>query len=97
MEKANDEPECAPELNGLVESALPVEGGMQPPPVIDRFWFKSVYFRGPGGVLFKSATDGPGFGADEDLATLCESPVLSSLPNISKAILCPLLPADHPA
>lgn len=33
--------------------------------VIDRFWFKSVYFREPGGVLFEIATDGPGFTADE--------------------------------
>src|SRR4028118_1918373 len=35
-------------------------------PVIDRFWFKSVYFREPGGVLFELATDGPGFSIDED-------------------------------
>ena len=61
MEKANHEPECAPELNGLVESALLVEGGTQPTPVIDRFWLKSVYFREPGGVLFGLATDGPGY------------------------------------
>jgi glyoxalase family protein len=33
--------------------------------VIDRFWFKSVYFREPGGVLFEIATDGPGFAVDE--------------------------------
>jgi glyoxalase family protein len=74
-----------------------VEGGTEPPAVIDRFCFKSIYFREPGGVLFKSATDGLGFGVDEDLATLGESPLLSSLPNTSKTILCPLLPADHPA
>jgi glyoxalase family protein len=39
--------------------------GSQPTPVIDRFWFKSVYFREPGGVLFEIATDDPGFAADE--------------------------------
>jgi glyoxalase family protein len=50
--------------------------GAQPTPVIDRFWFKSVYFREPGGVLFELATDGPGFGVDEDRATLGESLVL---------------------
>ena len=50
--------------------------GAQPTPVIDRFWFKSVYFREPGGVLFELATDGPGFGVDEDQATLGESLVL---------------------
>lgn len=47
-----------------------------PTPVIDRFWFKSVYFMEPGGVLFELATDGPGFGVDEDLAHLGESLVL---------------------
>jgi len=35
-------------------------------PVIDRFYFHSVYFREPGGVLFEIATDGPGFATDED-------------------------------
>ena len=54
MEKANDEPERAPELNGLVESALFVEGGAHPTPVIDRFWFKSVYFREPGVAFLNS-------------------------------------------
>ncbi len=33
--------------------------------VIDRFWFHSIYFREPGGVLFEIATDGPGFTVDE--------------------------------
>ena len=44
--------------------------------VIDRFWFKSVYFREPGGVLFEIATEGPGFAVDEDVAHLGESLVL---------------------
>jgi glyoxalase family protein len=44
--------------------------------VIDRFWFRSVYFREPGGVLFELATDGPGFGIDEDRAHLGERLVL---------------------
>jgi glyoxalase family protein len=39
--------------------------GGNPTPVIDRFWFKSVYFREPGGVLLELATDGPGFTVDE--------------------------------
>lgn len=34
--------------------------------VIDRFYFKSIYFRIPGGILFEIATDGPGFATDED-------------------------------
>jgi len=45
-------------------------------PVIDRFWFKSVYFKEPGGVLFELATDGPGFSIDEDSAHLGETLVL---------------------
>src|SRR5439155_10850802 len=76
MEKANDEPKCAPELNGLAESALFVEGGAHPTPVIDRFWSKSVYFREAGGVLSELATDGPGFTGDEDPAHLGESLLL---------------------
>jgi glyoxalase family protein len=44
--------------------------------VIDRFWFKSVYFREPGGVLFELATEGPGFAIDEDHAHLGEALVL---------------------
>lgn len=51
-------------------------GGANATPVIDRFWFKSVYFREPGGVLFELATDGPGFAVDEDPAHLGESLVL---------------------
>jgi glyoxalase family protein len=39
-------------------------------PVIDRFWFKSIYFRVPSGVLFELATMGPGFTADEPLEEL---------------------------
>jgi glyoxalase family protein len=41
-------------------------------PVIDRFYFHSIYFREPGGVLFEIATDGPGFAIDEEVATLGE-------------------------
>ena len=39
---------------------------------IDRFYFRSIYFRIPGGILFEIATDGPGFTADENLETLGE-------------------------
>jgi glyoxalase family protein len=52
------------------------EGGSRPTPVIDRFWFKSVYFPEPGGVLFELATEGPGFAVDEDPAHLGEALVL---------------------
>jgi glyoxalase family protein len=46
--------------------------GAHPTPVIDRFWFHSIYFREPSGVLFELATRGPGFTADEPLETLGE-------------------------
>lgn len=52
------------------------EAGRGPTPVIDRFWFSSVYFREPGGVLFELATDGPGFAIDEEVATLGEQLIL---------------------
>jgi glyoxalase family protein len=44
---------------------------------VDRFWFHSLYFREPNGILFEIATDGPGFGVDEDMATLGEKVVLA--------------------
>jgi glyoxalase family protein len=50
--------------------------GARPTPVIDRFWFRSVYFLEPGGVLFELATEGPGFAVDEDPARLGETLVL---------------------
>ena len=46
--------------------------GARPTPVIDRYYFRSIYFREPSGVLFELATIGPGFGADEDPAHLGE-------------------------
>jgi glyoxalase family protein len=49
-----------------------VAAGMAATPVIDRYYFKSVYFREPSGVLFEIATLGPGFTADEPLASLGE-------------------------
>ena len=55
------------------------QAGMRPTPVIDRFYFRSIYFQEPSGVLFEIATLGPGMDADEDLATLGEA--LSLPPN----------------
>ncbi len=40
---------------------------------IDRFYFRSIYFREPGGVLYEIATDGPGFATDEPLDALGET------------------------
>jgi glyoxalase family protein len=53
-----------------------VQAGMHPTPIIDRFWFRSIYFREPSGVLFEIATLGPGFTTDEPLERLGESLVL---------------------
>jgi glyoxalase family protein len=44
---------------------------------VDRYWFRSLYFREPAGILFEIASDGPGFGVDEDPATLGEKVVLA--------------------
>ena len=49
-----------------------LEGGENPTPVIDRFYFRSIYFREPSGVLFEIATKGPGFTSDEPKETLGE-------------------------
>jgi len=48
------------------------QAGARPTPVIDRFYFRSVYFREPSGVLFELATLGPGFAVDEPAAQLGE-------------------------
>jgi len=53
-----------------------VAAGAQATPVIDRFWFRSIYFREPSGVLFELATFSPGFAADEDPGHLGEALVL---------------------
>ncbi len=66
---ADDEEEMA--MRGRVEAS-----GLQPTPQIDRFWFRSVYFREPGGALFELATEGPGFGRDEDMERLGEKLIL---------------------
>lgn len=50
----------------LAASGLPTSGP------VDRYYFRSLYFREPNGILFEIATDGPGFTADEPLAQLGE-------------------------
>jgi glyoxalase family protein len=67
-------------------------------PVIDRFYFRSIYFREPGGVLFEIATDGPGFAVDEDVATLGERlslpPFLEPQRRAIESHLQPIVPVD---
>lgn len=50
----------------LAEMGVPSSGP------VDRFYFRSLYFREPNGILFEIATDGPGFAADEPMETLGE-------------------------
>jgi glyoxalase family protein len=50
-----------------------VEAGVQVTEILDRQYFKSIYFREPGGVLFEIATDSPGFDIDEPLLELGRS------------------------
>jgi glyoxalase family protein len=52
------------------------ETGLNVSDVIDRFYFHSIYFHIPGGILFEIATDGPGFATDEPVETLGQSLVL---------------------
>jgi len=47
-----------------------LDDSLQVSPVIDRAYFKSIYYREPGGVLFEIATDQPGFAIDEPVETL---------------------------
>jgi glyoxalase family protein len=107
-----DEPPTEPGMSGagtvhhVAWASLPDEheswqqrvarAGARPTPVIDRFYFKSIYFREPSGVLFEIATIGPGFAADEPIEHLGErlslppdfehlrprlEPLLTPLPN----------------
>jgi glyoxalase family protein len=62
---------------------------------VDRFWFRSLYFREPNGILFEIATDGPGFAVDEDEATLGEKVVLAPFLEPQRArIVANLKPID---
>lgn len=67
-------------------------------PVIDRFYFRSIYFREPGGVLFEIATDGPGFATDEDIDHLGERlslpPFLEAHRAEIEANLKPIVPVE---
>ena len=74
-----------------------IAGGARPTPVIDRFWFRSIYFREPSGVLFELATFSPGFSADEDPEHLGESLVLPPfLESRREEIEARLTPVENP-
>ena len=62
---------------------------------IDRYYFRSLYFREPNGILFEIATDGPGFGVDEDNETLGQKVVLPPfLEPDRESIIANLTPID---
>jgi glyoxalase family protein len=71
-----------------------IAGGGRPTPIIDRFYFRSIYFREPSGVLFEIATIGPGFTVDEPLEHLGEKlslpPSLAHLRPELERVLTPL-------
>jgi glyoxalase family protein len=71
-----------------------IKAGGHPTPVIDRFYFRSIYFREPSGVLFEIATLGPGFSVDEDPEHLGEklslTPALEHLREQIEPVLTPL-------
>src|ERR687892_610252 len=68
-----------------------VAGGADVTPIIDRFWFRSIYFREPSGVLFEIATLGPGVTVDEPLETLGQKLVLPPDYEHLRATLEPVL------
>ena len=71
--------------------------GQHPTEVIDRFWFRSIYFKEPGGALFEVATDGPGFTADESLGELGERLVLPPFLEPDRGAIEASLPKLGPA
>src|SRR5207248_2793046 len=64
---------CADEKEQLKWRNQIVDIGLHVTPVIDRFYFHSIYFREPGGILFEIATEGPGFTVDERADRLGQS------------------------
>lgn len=74
-----------------------LRGGHHVTTVQDRQYFRSIYFREPGGVLFEVATDGPGFAVDEAAATLGESLKLPPWLEPEREAIAAALPPLHPA
>ncbi len=66
--------------------------GLGVTPVLDRNYFRSIYFREPGGVLFEIATDPPGFAVDEDPDHLGENLKLPSWLEKDRARIEEILP-----
>ncbi|EMA54807.1 ring-cleaving dioxygenase [Halococcus salifodinae] len=73
------------------------EIGLQVTPQKDRQYFKSIYFREPGGILFEIATDGPGFTRDESVSELGAELKLPPWLEYDRAMLEERLPEIEPA
>ncbi|MGE6257412.1 ring-cleaving dioxygenase [Heyndrickxia sporothermodurans] len=65
--RVEDEVELRDWIQNIKGERIPNSG------YVDRYYFKSLYFREPNGILFELATDGPGFATDEDLNHLGEA------------------------
>ncbi|GAB5410251.1 MAG: ring-cleaving dioxygenase [Balneolaceae bacterium] len=79
------------DLQNLREQVL--SKGLNPTDVIDRHWFKSVYFREPSGILFEIASDDPGYAVDEDFEKLGEKLILTPWLEPRRAYIESILPS----
>ncbi len=78
-------------IERLAASRIPSSG------LVDRYYFRSLYFREPNGILFEIASDGPGFTVDEDEATLGEAVALPPFLEPRRAeIVANLRPLESP-
>jgi len=86
--RVENEEELHEWVNILRERNIPNSG------FVDRFYFRSLYFRDPNGILFELATDGPGFANDEEFEHLGESlslpPFLEPMRERIESVLKPL-------
>jgi glyoxalase family protein len=76
---------------------LRVDHGIEATEQKDRAYFRSVYFREPGGVLFEIATDGPGFAVDEEVGSLGAALRLPPFLEPRRSEIEAVLPALEPA
>jgi glyoxalase family protein len=83
---------CADEAEQLEWRNRIVDLELHVTPVIDRFYFHSIYFREPNGILFEIATDGPGFAVDEPVEHLGENLKLPSQYETHRAEIERILP-----
>ena len=78
---------------------LVVDRGLQPTEQLNRQYFRSVYFREPGGILFEIATDDPGFAVDEPIGSLGRDlklpPFLEARRKEIESVLPPLESAER--